>query len=71
MNPFLSRLRVVLLALPVVSGLSFLPAAAAQSASQTALAAATANVQLGVGYLRRGNLAVAQQVLERAFAQNP
>jgi len=71
MNPFLSRLRLVLLALPVVLGLSLLPAAAAQSASQTALTAAAANVQLGVGYLRRGNLAVAQQVLERSFAQNP
>lgn len=35
------------------------------------IVAANANVQLGVGYLRQGNLAVAQQVLERAFAQNP
>ncbi len=33
--------------------------------------AAHANVQLGVGYLRQNNLAVAQQVLERALAQNP
>lgn len=48
-----------------------LPAAAAASSTEPAVAAATANVQLGLGYLRQGNLAVAQQVLERAFAQNP
>lgn len=71
MNRFLSRLRGVLVALSVLSGCAFVPAANAQSAAQTALAAANANVQLGVGYLRQGNLAVAQQVLERAFAQNP
>lgn len=47
------------------------PFAAVGAEAQAAVAAATANVQLGVGYLRQGNLAVAQQVLERAYAQNP
>ena len=47
------------------------PAALGQSEPQSLTAAASANVQLGVGYLRQGNLAVAQQVLERAYAQNP
>ena len=71
MNQFLPRLRVLVVAWSVLSGCAFVPVATAQSAAQTALAAANANVQLGVGYLRQGNLAVAQQVLERAFAQNP
>lgn len=44
--------------------------APAQNASP-GMTAASANVQLGVGYLRQGNLAVAQQVLERAYVQNP
>lgn len=51
------------------------PVAGADSLKATQLTpaeqAAQANVQLGVGYLRQGNLAVAQQVLERALAQNP
>lgn len=62
-------LRVAALALlALVAGV---PCHAVNAETPPAVAAATANVQLGVGYLRQGNLAVAQQVLERAFAQNP
>jgi len=71
MNVFAARRSVVVFAcLALLDGVSF-PALAANSVAAQTLAAATANVQLGVGYLRQGNLAVAQQVLERSFAQNP
>ena len=59
--------------LMVVAGLASVasPLAQAEDTVPSIAAAASANVQLGVGYLRQGNLAVAQQVLERAYAQNP
>lgn len=62
---------------PVVALLALLLSGAAGADSlkapqlSAAEQAAQANVQLGVGYLRQNNLGVAQQVLERALAQNP
>ena len=55
----------------LVLGFGVVAPASADAEVQSVTAAASANVQLGVGYLRQGNLAVAQQVLERAYAQNP
>ncbi len=63
--------RLAALGLLAVLGAAIPVATAAPAAPPAALVAANANVQLGVGYLRQGNLAVAQQVLERAYAQNP
>lgn len=62
-----ARIAVSVLMLVALLGAAGAPAEQ-RSAEQTA---AAANLALGVAYLRQGNLAVAQEKLEKALKQNP
>jgi type IV pilus assembly protein PilF len=63
-------LRYSLAALVLVLA-SAAPAAAQSNSKKNGQDMATINVQLGVAYLKQGNLAIAQEKLERAEKQNP